>query len=190
MRKDFLLEHENAEKILEEGWRLFQKMGYRGVTIDALCAVCKISKPTLYYYFQDKETLFVEVLQYRLEQFRAAAEGSGSLPERLQAVAEAILVSFETEYSTLLRDREHIKNPENLQKIRGAFHSGLFGPLNAIMQAGIERGELRQEEADVLTRIFLGMINNFIGRAGEMGDQNAALAQKLTTYFLEGARAA
>ena len=188
MENQQLLDHENAEKILEEGWHLFQQKGYRGVTIDELCARCQLSKPTLYYYFQDKENLFVNVLQYKLRGFHAAADQSGTLNERLAGVAVEILDSFQAEYSTILRDREHIKNPENLKKIRDAFHRELFGPLNAIMQAGLQQGKLKGDSADILTLIFLGIINNFIGKAAEMNITNAALAQTLTSYFLEGAK--
>lgn len=188
MENEMLHEHENAERILEEGWRLFQQKGYRGVTVDELCLRCQLSKPTLYYYFQDKETLFVRVLQFKLHGFRAAAERPGTLTEHLQAVAAVILESFQTEYSALMRDREHLKKPENLKKIRDAFYGELFGPLNGVMQAGIDRGELASDKAEVFTLIFLGMVNNFIGKAAEMNLTHADLAQKLTQYFLDGAR--
>lgn len=186
MDNERLIDHANAERILEEGWRLFQQRGYRGATIDELCLRCHLSKPTLYYYFQDKENLFVQVLQYKLSGFRAAAEQPGSLRERLLTVATAILTSFQKEYSPLLRDREHIKKPENLEKIRDAFHRELFGPLTAIMQAGIEAGELKEDMPETLTLIFLGTINFFIGKAEEMKIEHGALACKLTDYFLEG----
>jgi AcrR family transcriptional regulator len=187
MEDNFLLDHENAERILKEGWQLFQQKGYRGVTVDELCARCQLSKPTLYYYFQDKENLFVRILEYKLQGFRAAAERAGSLTERLEAVAASILESFQTEYSALLRDRENLKKPENLKKIRDAFHSEMFGPLIAIMQQGIQRGELIGEAPETLTLIFLGIINNFIGKSGEMGLDHPALARKLTQFFLNGA---
>jgi len=188
MDHDPLLDHANAERILEEGWHLFQQQGYRGATIDELCQRCQLSKPTLYYYFKDKENLFVQVLQHKLLVFQAAAEQPGSLSERLQTVAETIFTSFQKEYSPLLRDREHIKNPENLKKIRDAFRSGLFGPLTAIMQSGIKAGELKDDQPETLTLIFLGTINFFIGKAEVMKLDQAALARKLTAYFLEGAK--
>jgi AcrR family transcriptional regulator len=187
MNNKVLLDHENAERILEEGWLLFQQKGYRGVTVDELCARCQLSKPTLYYYFQDKENLFVHVLQYKLHGFRIAAEQSGTLTERLEFVATGILDSFKSEYSALMRDREHIKKPENQLMIRNAFHEELFGPLNSIMQVGIDQGELRGDRSETLTLIFLGIINNFIGKAADMNTPNSSLANELTKYFLQGA---
>jgi AcrR family transcriptional regulator len=188
MDENSLLTHENAERILEEGWQLFQQKGYRGVTVDELCLRCGITKPTLYYYFQDKENLFVQVLQHRLRGFHTEVERPGTLVERLQYVAANILANFQTEYSALLRDREHLKKPENLAKIRDAFRGELFGPLYSLMQAGIDQGELRADNPEVLTLIFLGIVNNFIGKAADLGVNHAALAQKLTAYFLTGAQ--
>lgn len=188
MDSNRLTEHETARCILEEGWRLFQQKGYRGVSLDELCLRCKLSKPTLYYYFQDKENLFVQILQYKLHGFRETIERPGSLRDRLQAIAEDILDSFQTEYSGLLRDREHLKKPENLDHLRAAFHDELFGPMIALMQSGIDSGELRRDDPAILALIFMGSINNFIGKAAELHTDHHALACKLTDYFIEGSR--
>jgi AcrR family transcriptional regulator len=188
MENTFLFDHANAEKILEEGWNLFQQRGYRGVTIDELCRRCGITKPTLYYYFQDKENLFVQVLQYKLHGFREAIEKPDTLFESLVSIAAKILISFQSEYSTLLHDREHIKNPENLKKIRDAFHGELFGPLISLMKSGMDSNELKEDNPETFTLIFLGVINNFIGKADELKLENDALARMLTGYFLEGVK--
>ena len=108
MKENLHLEHENAVRILEESWTLFQQKGYRGVNIDELCRRCELTKPTLYYYFQDKENLFVQVLRYKLHGFRTVIEEPGLLPRRLERVAVSILTSFQTQYTALLRDREHL----------------------------------------------------------------------------------
>lgn len=186
MDPTFFQEHENARLILDEGWRLFQQKGYRGVSVDELCQRCKLSKPTLYYYFGDKENLFVQVLRHKLHGFREVIERPGTLAARLQRVVMAILTSFETDYTTLLRDRKHLKQPENLEAVRSAFRGELFGPLAALMQEGMARGELQADDPATLTLFFLGAVNNFIGRGAEMGLEDAALAQKLTDYFLKG----
>jgi AcrR family transcriptional regulator len=184
-----LLEHKNAEIILKKGWHLFQQKGYRGISVDELCLQCGITKPTLYYYFGDKENLFIEVLQYQLQTFHAALSQPGSLAERLQFFAAAIFESFETEYSALMRDREHIKQPENQRRIRDSFRQEFFDPLNAIMQTGIDQGELDGDSAEMFSLIFLGTVNQFIGRSAAVSQtEKAALARLLTTYFLNGTK--
>ncbi len=181
-------EGENARRILDEGWRLFQQKGFRGATIDELCRRCELSKPTLYYYFGDKENLFVQVLRHRLHGFREVIEETGSLEERLARVVVAILQSFTADYTSLLHDREHLKRPESHAAVRDAFRGELFGPLTALMQEGMARGALRADDPATLTRFFLGAINNFIGRGAGMGLSDPDLARKLTDFFLNGAQ--
>lgn len=189
LRPELVLDHVNAERILDEGWIMFQQKGYLGVSLDALCARCGLTKPTLYYYFRNKENLFVQVLRHRLSGFHKAIEAPGSLTERLERTALAILESFQTEYSALLRDREHIADAANRERIREAFRAELFDPLAGLMQAGIDAGELQPEKADVLVVLFLGMLNSAIGRAAETGADRHAFAKLVTHYFLHGAAA-
>ena len=189
MQAHLITENENAERILDEGWKLFQQKGYLGVSLDALSAQCGLTKPTLYYYFGNKEKLFVEVLRHRLSGFHKSIEGAGSIAERLERTAWNILESFETEYSSLLRDREHITDPTNRERIREAFRAELFDPLAELMRAGLAAGELRPEKPETLVLLFLGMLNSFIGRAGEMDTDQQALAELVTRYFLHGAAA-
>ncbi|HWQ47214.1 MAG TPA: TetR/AcrR family transcriptional regulator [Longilinea sp.] len=187
---ELILEHASEVRILEEGWNLFQQKGYRGVTLDEVCEKSGFSKPTLYYYFHDKETLFVNVLRLKLHGFHEVIEAPGELPMRLERIAAAVLDSFQTEYSALLRDREHIKSPENAAAIRNAFQQEMFAPLNALMQNGIDSGMLSAGNPTMFTLIFLGSINNFINKAAEMGLTNKTLARQLVGYFLSGAQSA
>ncbi|MCD6475821.1 MAG: TetR/AcrR family transcriptional regulator [Anaerolineaceae bacterium] len=188
MDSNFHLDHENAERILQEGWCLFQQKGYRGVTVDEICQQCELSKPTLYYYFHDKENLFVQVLKFKLSGFREVIEQPGTINERLQRITSTILESFQNENSMSLLHQEKLKKTENTRKIREAFRNELFGPLFSLMKSGINQGELKEDNPEMLTLVFLGIINNFIGKAEEMNLENSALAKKLTDHFLEGAK--
>jgi hypothetical protein len=60
--------------------------------------------------------------------------------------------------------------------------------LASLMQSGIQQGELEGDDPDLLTLVFLGIINNFIGKQVEMKMDTADLSEKLTTYFLKGVR--
>ncbi len=43
--------------------RLFAEQGYEGVSIEAVLAVCGVSKGALYHHFRNKEALFAAVLE-------------------------------------------------------------------------------------------------------------------------------
>ena len=180
------LEHESADRILATAWELFQQKGYKGVTVDEICARCNLTKPTLYYHFHDKEDLFVTVLQRQLRLFHDVLQQPGGIEDRLKDMAIALLDNFQTQYTVLLHDREHIQKPENQRAVREAFRSCLFNPLLSLMQSGLDTGTLRGRNAEMLTLMFLGIINNFINRTAETGMDHATLAAELTNLFLEG----
>ena len=188
MENAVAFDNKNVERILQEGWNLFERKGFRGVSLDELCLQCSLTKPTVYYYFHNKENLYVQVLRYKLRGFHQVIEQPGTLIERLERIAASILESFQVETSVLMRDRQYIKRPQALQQIKDAFHSELFGPLIALMRQGIEQGNLNGDNPEMLTLIFLGSVNNFIGKAGEMQLTNTDLARQLTSYFLNGAK--
>jgi len=180
-------EHANAERILRDGWELFQQKGYLGVSMDELCQRCEITKPTLYYYFQSKENLFVEVLIHRLQGFHEVIEQPGDLRERLKCIATAMFDGFQKEYSYLVRDLEHIKLPENCQRVEAAFAAEIFIPLTTLMDAATQAEQLRGEPR-FLTQIFGGLVDSFIARANEFNLTNEELAEQLVDFFLRGAQ--
>jgi len=179
-------EHANAERILRDGWELFQQKGYLGVSVEELCQRCEITKPTLYYYFQSKENLFVEVLIHRLQGFHEVIEQPGDLKERLKRIATAMFDGFQKEYSYLVRDLEHIKLPENCQRVEAAFAAEIFIPLTGLMDSAIRAGQL-QGNPRFLTQVFGGLVDSFIARADEFNMTNEKLAKQLVEFFLRGA---
>ena len=179
-------EHANAERILRDGWELFQQKGYMGVSVEELCQRCEITKPTLYYYFQSKENLFVEVLIHRLQGFHEVIEQAGELRERLERIAATMFDGFQKEYSYLVRDLEHIKLPQNCQRVEKAFAAEIFIPLTNLMDEAIRNGQL-QGEARFLTQVFGGLVDSFIARADEFNLNNEELAKQLVAFFLRGA---
>lgn len=181
------LEHENAERILNISWQLFQQKGYKGVSVDEICAQCELTKPTLYYYFHDKEDLFITVLCRQLSIFEGVINQPGTIENRLANFAGAVFENFQSEYSILMRDREHIQKKENQVALRDAFRKSFFNPLLSLMQTGLDSHELQGYSAEMLTLAFLGIVNNFINRETKLGLTNETLAKEVTHLFLKGA---
>jgi len=57
----------SKEEIQEKAMELFLKKGYHGMSTTDLCQALGISKPTLYWYFKDKEDILFSVHKDRLE---------------------------------------------------------------------------------------------------------------------------
>jgi AcrR family transcriptional regulator len=183
-----LAKHENAQRILEIGWHLFQQKGYRGVSMDELCEQCELTKPTVYYYFNNKENLFIEVLCHQLEKLHGVIDHPGTIEERLTAIAEAIFENFQGEFTHFLRDREHIRSDENRERIYKAFHINFYEPIIKLMADGVRQGDLVDHDPKMLALMYLGMINNFISQKNEFLSGYCQLSKQLTYLFINGVR--
>ena len=180
--------NENTERIFHEAWELFQARGYRGASMDELCRRCGITKPTLYYYFKDKETLYLHVVLRQLQGFRAVMKSDASLTDRLIRLATMVLSGFDASISAMMHDMTHIKEPSYHQAIGQAFQDELLDPLTAAIRQAMEAGSLRQGDPDFFAWAFLGLVNTFIGRKQGTEAEPESLALRLVALFLEGAQ--
>jgi len=76
-------------RILTEATRLFAERGYHATSMREIVEACGCTKPALYYYFKNKEALFLEVLRLETSTVTALVErevsrmnaGEGSVEE-------------------------------------------------------------------------------------------------------------
>ncbi len=179
----------NAGKILDEAWTLFQSKGYRGASLDEVCRRCKITKPTLYYYYQDKETLYFQTLLRQLSGYRAILEQGKPLAERLTDFAQAMLDNFRVDLSAMLRDMEHISDKRYRRLINAAHQTELVQPMMALMEDVIQRGELRPGDSAFYAWTFFGLVNTFIQSKHGLEQDHAQLARQIVDLFWHGAGA-
>ena len=58
---------ETKNRIFQTAAELFANYGFERVSIRQICEAVGVQKPTLYYYFKDKETLILEMVRYAHE---------------------------------------------------------------------------------------------------------------------------
>ncbi len=106
---------QNAERIMGAAIRLFAQKGYAATSVREIVQEAQVTNPMLYYYFDNKETLFERTLnhlmRYRHENVAAIVQSSVAFRSKLRALVE---LHFES-----LRE-----NPYILQFI----YAVLFGP--------------------------------------------------------------
>jgi len=181
--------NENARLILDIAWPLFQQKGYRGLSLDELCERCGLTKPTLYYYFQSKENLYLQVLKRQIDGYHTAiSDETLTTPQRLENLAAIMLEQMNSNWLAMLRDLEHFKNPENLTQIRAIFARDLLQPLANLMENAAQQGELRSDDPELLAWSFLGLVSTFTGRLALFDQDAQAGARWLVNFFLQGAR--
>jgi AcrR family transcriptional regulator len=159
-----------AQKILDAAAYLFMQLGYRAVSINDIVKAAEITKPTLYYYFRDKEELFVQMALQRqliLNGVLTAAAQRDGLAAQLLGMAEGLLDNSAGDMRMVRHEMAEHLSTENQRQLTAAFYRYLFEPVRQVMDAARERGELRNHSSAELTMLFLGVMEAFHGFAGQ-----------------------
>lgn len=158
-----------TDRILEAAAEFFASHGYANSTLDDVAALAGFTKGAVYYYFKDKESLLLEVLQ-RIEDRsidtteEKVRQGGGSATEQLlrfvryqtrwaaqhpRDLAILMLVSAETAHTS--------------ERVRAQMH-GIYRKLAALLEALIEEGkasgEFRRNQETRDTVLYLQAVHD------------------------------
>ena len=139
------------QKILDAALAEFASYGLGGGRVDRIAQRAGANKRMLYYYFGDKEGLFLAALENRYEHIRSA-EQALDLEHRDPREALKRLVEFtwryyleNPEFMTLLNSENlhkgrHVRNSRRVREL----HSPLVETLRAILRRGATQGLFRK----------------------------------------------
>jgi TetR/AcrR family transcriptional repressor of mexJK operon len=135
--------------ILRTAEALFMEHGYAAVSmnriVEEISKTRKLSKPAIYYYFADKEALFIAVLDHLIERrsraIAAAGEVEGDLAARVTALAGALATG--REHFMLVRSAMSELGPAFRERFGHAMRAELDARVVAVFERAAERGELR-----------------------------------------------
>ena len=152
------------EDILAVGSQLFIQQGYHGLSMRQIAEAVGVSKAALYYHFEDKEELFLAILERSLDQIAAILDSirteQRSTRQQIQELVKNILEQpAESRAFIRLASQEmaQLSAPAR-RKFNRTYHERFINKIQAILQAGIERGELKAVDPSVATWALLGMM--------------------------------
>src|SRR5215216_6055728 len=79
---------QTRKRILDAAYRLFRRSGYARVSMDEIAAAARVTKRTLYYHFESKDSLLATVLE---TQHRLALAAFRTFGDRLSGDPEAMI---------------------------------------------------------------------------------------------------
>lgn len=185
---------DTEQKILCEAAGLFLKSGYAAVSISMITDAVGITKPTLYHYFPDKETLFAAVVCKKLELAgthiqRGIAKG-GSVRQRLICLATGFFHYASMSMQPLMRDVDEQLRPDLTERVHLTLHRAIVKPLQDLIQEGVEQGEVRAqaEQIPMLVELWLGMLDTLAKHCRKETDAEeiGRLAEMAVTVFMDG----
>src|SRR5271156_4639478 len=94
------------QRLLDAGLKLFANRGYAGTGVQDITEEARVTKPTLYYYFENKEGLFQalvdQAMDERLRLMRQAAPAEKTTVDQLTDII-VTLTDFARRQPDLLR---------------------------------------------------------------------------------------
>jgi AcrR family transcriptional regulator len=153
------------ERLLAAALQLFTQRGYAAATVREIVAAAGVTKPVLYYYFKNKEDLYLELMQEPYVRFGEILEkcrtGGCSAGERLLILCDRVFHLFvENLDASRLMYAIYYGPPQGAPFVDfEQYHLKLHRVVGEIIAAGVAAGEFRKEPVDDMTVILVGSLN-------------------------------
>jgi AcrR family transcriptional regulator len=156
---------EGRGRILYEAERLFSARGFKGVSIRDIARACGVSNAAIYYHFENKQELYVQMLAASLRRMglalEAAAQEPGTCRERLHRMASTharLALDKRSLAQFAIRDLVSL-GPEAVREALPRLRAQVPAVVEAVLRQGIDAGEIKPVDASLASDILLGMLN-------------------------------
>lgn len=157
----------NKRLILDASAAMFHEHGYDRTTLDDIAGFLAVTKPTLYYYFANKEEILLECVRsayaYFQEELKKRDEPAASGRRRVEIFARLYLeiVTHDIGVSMVLAD-DRVMSEEG-REAHAVFRRSLNRALEDRVKLGVGDGSIVSDETRLTTYAVFGMFSS-IGR--------------------------
>lgn len=158
------LESDSRQQILDVALKLFARKGYAAATVREIVDTVGITAPSLYYYFGNKEGLYMELMQTHCARIDQALEShmhtSSSAKERLKDLVDKIFLHVAND-----RDFFRLMFTIYYGPSQGApycdflsYHAKFHAAIKKIIEEGITSGEFQPGNSGYMTWVIRGVV--------------------------------
>lgn len=148
-------------KIFETSMRLFAEKGYDGTSIEDITSTVGVAKGTLYYHFSSKEEIFNFLIEEGMNLLKNSinikTESQKKYIDKLRAIILIqikIIVKYENFMAMVLSEAwGNSTRSKTCQKYINEY----LDIVKNILADGMEKGEIKQFDVEVLATEFLGI---------------------------------
>ncbi|MCX5911269.1 MAG: TetR/AcrR family transcriptional regulator [Deltaproteobacteria bacterium] len=150
------------QRLLNSAAELFNSKGYAATTVREIVKAAGVSKPVLYYYFRNKEGIFLELMRATYVKFNALVDTvqseKGNAREKLGRFIDQSFCLFLEEIKTVRLMYSIYYGPH-----QGApffefeiYHQKFQEAIRRVVEEGIRRKEFRDENPEDMTWVIIG----------------------------------
>jgi len=170
------------QRLLDAAAELFNSKGYTATTVREIVKTAGVTKPVLYYYFHNKEGIFLELLRETYVKFSELLDSvrfeRGSAREKLEGFINHTFCLFLEEIKTVRLMYSLYYGPH-----QGApffdfdiYHRKYQQAIRGMVEEGIRRGEFRREDPEDMTWAIIAAIN--VAIEVELGHSELSLGKE------------
>jgi AcrR family transcriptional regulator len=153
-----LLHDRRRTLIIRTAARIFVQKGYDKASIDDVAEALKVSKPTIYYYLKNKESILVEIVMLAVEQIDEAV---GDHPEhtglmRVDAFMRRYIDAMLDDLGMcMFLNFNQVARTDSVKRVRSAQRQ-LHERLHQAVLAGVKDGSIATSDPSVVTQMIFG----------------------------------
>jgi len=180
------------QRLLAAATDLFARKGYAATTVREIVDSARVTKPVLYYYFQNKEGIYLELMRQTFSNVDYLVDFSR---KEKGSTREKLLRFCDQAFSLFMQNIEAVRvmyaiyyGPHQGAPFFDfdAYHLKFQEAIRRVVEEGIRKGEFRKREAESMTWAILGAVNVVmevqLGHP-EMGLGREGLARVLNLIF-------
>jgi AcrR family transcriptional regulator len=189
--------NEAEKRLLASALGLFSEKGYEGTSIREIIERAGVTRPVLYYYFENKEHLFRRLVESwfaeLVEDMDRVLDGVVGYRQRLKVIicnifehAEGSPAVVRLIFHTFFAPRHQAPKLD-----KDALWESRFIRIKSIMQEGLDSGDFARFSADTLAMGFCGMMDMHIMTKTNRPHMELSreLGESIVDIFLDGALA-
>lgn len=153
------------KRLLDSAAELFNTKGYAATTVREIVKTAGVTKPVLYYYFHNKEGIFLELMQGTYVRFNELTDSihfkKGNAREKLEGFIDQSFCLFLEEIRTVRLMYSLYYGPH-----QGApffdfeiYHRKYQEAIRGLVEEGIRQKEFWADNPEDLTWVIIGAIN-------------------------------
>lgn len=159
------LEATVPEELLAGATELFTRKGYASTTVREIVTAAGVTKPVLYYYFRNKEGIYLELIRQPYARFAALLDafhrGHGSAITSLLRLSDELFALFvENIQVARLMYSIYYGPPQGAPFFDfDTYHFKLHDAIRRLVKEGVRQGELQTGNTEDRMWAILGIIN-------------------------------
>jgi AcrR family transcriptional regulator len=188
--------NEAETKLLSSALTLFSEKGYEGTSIREIIEGAGVTRPVLYYYFENKEDLFRRLFETTFSELVQRIEAGSRLEDscvvRLKGIISGAFALAEENVQAVRLILQVLFAPpmQGPSLDRDKLIRQRFKTVEYVIRDGLKDKELSGGDSQSLTLVFLGIMDFHMMAKSNRLDTNLSpeLAASLVDFFVSGAK--